>query len=1500
MSYIFLSFSEHLNKGANNKNDFYNLSLTEQFELLKRRIPLNRQSSSFMDFINTCFPSGFEKKYYISCPNFLREKYQSSDDSPTYLNNIVLRPELTLSMKSILPDNQNVILIGDIFEGERLKMILIKGIELIDESMSSPYDYPISGHSVCISFEKGIWSINRVDRNDTFLTPNVVADIMESCWTVSKPEIVRKTYDEWKKYIEFRKYYLQEQSKRNFKLDRCVYIDAYAVNRKDYRKNSSIYDDYLLDGRQEFSKGDMIVLYNKVEDAEEFPLIRLDIDRNKKLFDDSKVTKRGKLVNDEERRIRSLASDNVFITALDPSSVSKIKDHNGNRQPITFGEMMEEGYILGDRFKIISHDIAPIDHLNELDKEYENSINKAYENIDAKFDKIIKSEIKKAVESYDKELKKNIDNQIKTKFIELNNSLDKDVIENNDSKILGYISKQRKEIEKNIKKNTKKEKNEKDKDYQERVTNLILKEISKIDIKKMYVDRNNQLIDEFTKSINKERDILLKQYESKKSLEVSNKYKDDIRNEKVRIKEELDNKLKHDKEDVILNETIIRFSLYFRLGDPNNPIKDKERKIIRECNYIVYDNRAEKAKISRQEQALKNFYSGYVKNPYLSTYLFNPKGLDTVRPESSDWIWYLESLNEMQKEAVRKAVSSNGLFLLQGPPGTGKTQVIAETVAHLIKKGKKVLISSETHKAIDNVFERLPKIAEIVPIRLIPSNNAKKENEYDPKYLVDNFYLNISTNMKKSVDRYKNFEKNKIEFAESFDKLKLSKSKIEKSQKTLDEANAEISLLEAKAKDINSEIGQLNDSRDIVKIDIDILRRTKRYIENDNLRPDEDVKSNIIIDYRKKIEPLFSDMSIFADIELGLLLKNISNIKTDEIERELAVINPESNSTLLEIRRKEIKVKMEECKDDFDEVLPEKKSEYEKLRKELISVINQIDAAGDANRDDLKLYSIFNYSYLVNNVSIISNLVRSLKEKTTEEKTIFIDLINSELTSLEEKQDKLELDIASFKQQIMVINDSIIEIQERNDVKEIQEAKFKLENDVNKFFRDFEIAELYKDIDEGLKIIKRKWTELEVDFKSKEKENKEKIPMYEKIVKYIISEDVVEADRKDFTRDLFENANVLGITCTSNDKFSGRTVDALSEYNIDDIDIKTVGIDVVIIDEVSKSSFIDLLIPILYGKTVILVGDHRQLPPMYEFSKLRDDDFEGLDESKINREINKKFTDLYEECFFKTLFEKIPDSYKTMLVQQYRCHEHIMNVFNHFYRGELKLGFAGQNNNKRHNVKLISNGRNIVEPDKHIYFIDCKKTETHEADSTSMYNTGEARVVVELIRKLNDYFRKNSELEKLSIGVICTYGDQARRVKELLKSEKVKTDAFKTDTEKMIVSTVDDFQGDERDIIILSTVRNPEDPRRSNPGFILAYQRINVALSRARRMLVMVGNRKYLEDKGVIDLPDVYGRKGKDQKNFRVYEEILSTIERYGKVVEDIDVLDDKEARING
>ena len=84
-------------------------------------------------------------------------------------------------------------------------------------------------------------------------------------------------------------------------------------------------------------------------------------------------------------------------------------------------------------------------------------------------------------------------------------------------------------------------------------------------------------------------------------------------------------------------------------------------------------------------------------------------------------------------------------------------------------------------------------------------------------------------------------------------------------------------------------------------------------------------------------------------------------------------------------------------------------------------------------------------------------------------------------------------------------------------------------------------------------------------------------------------------------------------------------------------------------------------------------------------------------------------------------------------------------------------------------------------------------------------------------------------------------------------------------------------------------VRNPEG--RSNPGFILDYRRINVALSRARKLLVIVGAKDYLIQKGVIDLPDIDGDPKLYQKNYMVYQAILDYIHDHGRIIEAEDLL---------
>ena len=112
----------------------------------------------------------------------------------------------------------------------------------------------------------------------------------------------------------------------------------------------------------------------------------------------------------------------------------------------------------------------------------------------------------------------------------------------------------------------------------------------------------------------------------------------------------------------------------------------------------------------------------------------------TISLDETHWFWewsYNGKPVEMENSSTYTFKKSE----------TGKTQVIAEIVSQFVQRGKKVVIASETHKAIDNVFERLPYLADIRPLRLLPDKSSK-DTEYRPENLVDNFYGNISNKMR--------------------------------------------------------------------------------------------------------------------------------------------------------------------------------------------------------------------------------------------------------------------------------------------------------------------------------------------------------------------------------------------------------------------------------------------------------------------------------------------------------------------------------------------------------------------------------------------------------------------------------------------------------------------------------------------------------------------------------------------------------------------------------
>lgn len=1542
MAYLYLNFLDNLDKGLGDKawgrNDFFTQSLNEQYEALKRKLG-DYAPATLQEFIGYMFPptsehypSTPEKYYNVSLPSFDRTMDENKRGNKI-LRNIVIRPEADENSRHILPETYDFIIIGDVTFGN-VTEISVKGIDLIDRRTVKYGEKRVSCYSLYAFAKKEIYSRNTgnpvfvpdygdVKLYDSVLTNDFVNEIATKLFPVPNPAEAIGIFNQWLRYIDFRRYYLGKQSERCEEITDVYVCDAYMITKEFYRRNEEAFSELLLDGVKDFGKSEQIILSKEVAGADGFPLICVAIEKNRKEILSETVGRNGKGKPKFEVNLNRYTRDAMGLSCQDPK---------GNIRSI-------KSYLLGERYLFTYIDIEP--DLSPLDKNYEKDLTAKFGEIDSKYNSIILAEINRYMVDVSAKTQEKFNSQLIEYKTELDDRLDSDVTNNSDkdvyrtyqseiTQLIALIENEKKKRLGSIRakidqiRRLKLSAAEKDKqidalhgdesalndEYDKRIETAK----SQVSLRDFYIRRNTALIEKKQKSFaircQEELDKLKK--EKKNQLEFQ--YAESIDSEKTEIKNVLLQKLNEDKADEIENETIRRYQIYFRPQDITDKVKEIEKQIEEIApKYLTYDNRAEKAKIDRQEKALTSILGGYVKNPFLPTYLFSPETLaQSSVEEIKDPEWCLESLNDRQKLAVKRALQSESIFLLQGPPGTGKTQVIAEITAQLTKRGKKVLISSETHKAIDNVFDRLPKIPEIRPLRLIPSQNGKETN-YSPERLVDNFYLNICGNLEKQVARYDNYKETKEEFDSTMKSLRLDYDRLLKLQRE----NADT---ERKRNNLLSEINRLTGENEVLrekllaaKEDTEKYTRTLKYVESYRFSG-EGADSNVLDKYAEQVERLLKCFACFEEVTLDNVAELV-NADIQAVNKELERFLSEDAIVELKNRQRALRNILSGLRDpDTDEAPNEGDSNYEEYKKnqsELIAVGKKIKEYENNSEFDIAGSVIYS---LVPGITGAKGILKQLPSELAQFKAKLADIVNAQRNIIEsaingniDNENAISDKINELKIQISEKKRLYEKLGENPDIEEYGELNSVLKQKVTRFFRDFGIVREYDsdNLETAFDIISDEWNKLETEYNASSSENKIKIPMYKDIVKYLSQEDILEEDRAAYTRELYNSANVFGITCTSRDRFTPSQLAELGKYGIESVDIRTQGIDVVIVDEVSKSSFLDLLIPILYGKTVILVGDHRQLPPMYDLRHMRGDDFDGLDEDKITKEINDGYTKLYEECFFKTLYEKVPSDFRVMLNKQYRCHSHIMEVFNHFYGGNgkgLVVGKKQQDDEKEHNLTVKINGNTVIDPKRHIYFVDCDKKESSAFEgSTSKINEQEAQVAITLLKELDkaakglvsehkvivDPSRKIDE--RPSAGIICTYGDQAGLIKKKRKGYQFTGFSGKPD-EKLVISTVDDFQGDERDIIIVSMVRNPSGARY-DAEFIKKFERINVALSRARKLLIIVGSKKFLSEAGIIDLPDLEGDHSRDKINFPVYREIIDTINFRGRILTVKDIL---------
>jgi len=228
------------------------------------------------------------------------------------------------------------------------------------------------------------------------------------------------------------------------------------------------------------------------------------------------------------------------------------------------------------------------------------------------------------------------------------------------------------------------------------------------------------------------------------------------------------------------------------------------------------------------------------------------------------------------------------------------------------------------------------------------------------------------------------------------------------------------------------------------------------------------------------------------------------------------------------------------------------------------------------------------------------------------------------------------------------------------------------------------------------------------------------------------------------------------------------------------------------IDEAGQATEPASWVPILKAEKVVLAGDPFQLPPTVKSPVAEK---MGLNISLLERIMRKK-------------------SVAVMLNEQYRMNEIIMGFSNvEFYGGELKA-----HSSVAHSL--------MVDDDSPLEFIDtagCGFEELRTENSSSLSNPGEAEICFKILDSL-----KNTYPESASFGLISPYKDQIRLFKEKIESQI-----------NLNINTIDGFQGQEKDVIIISLVRSNLE---GNIGFLSDYRRMNVALTRAKKKLVVIGD----------------------------------------------------------
>lgn len=904
--------------------------------------------------------------------------------------------------------------------------------------------------------------------------------------------------------------------------------------------------------------------------------------------------------------------------------------------------------------------------------------------------------------------------------------------------------------------------------------------------------------------------------------------------------------------------------------------------------------------IRRFQQAIEQLEKDECYSPNLAMWLFNVRCARTPEEDNDEsidiWLNPRIEKNENQKEAVYKMLAAPDLCLIQGPPGTGKTTVIAEAIYQFVHRGNRVLIASQSNDAVDNALERLIDSPEIRAIRLGQKGRRKRKTEDSntSKFAEDEalkyYYRALSTQVSKNwLDSWDSLESNAVQydtdirdaslFYEDIANLNDILSDLNQQQ---DEEKKKFNLLTEELKNTNDRNTKIEEDKHQYSLAEECLKGnsdSQFYLSDYVLKIFEENLNELIDDTIKKgvfLTPGKLDLDIMGlgkeQVCICMISKKLKTIKELCEKIKNAKGKDSSNNgevIILESQLVEVKEKLlDSIQNDDTDAIAKYTKEMKTLQKKIdklnfsssIITISDIERAilhkdviseiESGNTD--KLFKIFEEIIKNWEQALDITLIATKKAMDSLDKVDVSDIIKKREIS-QNNINKIKSDIEETISQIRSKKDTLLELREKYQI-EATSANDIIEHIESQKKKNIELLREQS-------IIRSDWEKTIRSFKER-----------------LDDVDSFKYDQEHYQQIYINACNVVGISCTDNMR-------NLSDNGYNDFDV-------VIIDEVSKATPPELLIPLMKARKAILVGDHRQLPPMfkeheesYKEITINQDSIPEEIRDLLTQENFRRFKKMVTSSLFKDYFEQADEGIKHSLLVQYRMHTDIMDIINRFYEQRLSCGNseAIEKLEKNHNLTIKGiDGSTFIKPEIHAYWVDSSYTpsnipiyEVRPNNSTSNYNILEKYIVIELLKKIADAYKEQgyNKNNQKTVGVISFYQMQVNEIREAFRNAKKTYDFSAINVD---INTVDRFQGKEKNIIITSLVRNNEKGRASK--HVVAFERINVAFSRAQELLFIVGA-KHMYENQAVQLPNM------DMPGFKtapVYKNIMDALHRKG------------------